>query len=99
MECTVTVFDVELDVSFEISAYKPARIYGPVELCHPEEGGEISFESICMDGTDIYNLLADSVIEMIEQKCYAYAEEQAAADEADYYDMLREDREYNRLAA
>lgn len=24
--------------------YVPARVHGPIELCHPEEGGEIEFE-------------------------------------------------------
>ena len=98
MECTVTVNDVEFEASFEISAYTPARLYGAPENCHPEEGGEIEFDYICLDGKDVQNSLSAETIEEIERQCYAYAEKEEDSAANDYYDMLREDREWRYAA-
>jgi hypothetical protein len=98
MEFTATVNEVEFDVSFEISAYTPAKLYGAPENCHEAEGGEIDFAYICLDGKDVENDLSADVLEQITEQAYAYAERQAENDAADYYSSLREEREWRYAA-
>jgi hypothetical protein len=99
MEFTATVNEVQFDVSFEISTYTPARLYGAPENCSPEEGGEITFDYICLDGKDVWDDLSADVVARIEEQCYEYAENVDAKDAEDAYaDYLRECRE-DRLAA
>ena len=82
MECTATVYDVELDVTFDITPYKPAKLWGDDAL--PEEGGEIDIEYVYLEGVDVTKLFSGEVIEMIEEQCYAYAESKADDDAADF---------------
>ena len=99
MQTIATVNDVDLEVTFEIPPYVPAKIFAPVERCHPEEGGVVEFESVCLDGIDILPLLADSVIEQITEQCYAAAEKQAEKDAEDFYAMIRDEEHEWRDAA
>lgn len=96
MDFTATVFDVELEVSFEISAYRPAKLYGPPEDCHPEEGGEIDLQSVMLDNNEVLPLLSHVVIAAIEEQAYAFAEQEADDEYDDDRDFFRDEE---RLAA
>lgn len=42
--------ELELEVTGEVSAYVPARTWGPPESCYPAEGGEVEILSLTCDG-------------------------------------------------
>ena len=67
---TVIVREVELEVEYETSEYIPAvHTLSNGDPGYPAEGGELYITSIRVNGTDIYELIGDSIINEIENKC------------------------------
>ena len=57
---TVTIFDVDLLVSYEYTPYRPATHW------EPEEGGDIEIIGIHLDGKDVDGMLAEWVHDKID---------------------------------
>jgi hypothetical protein len=67
---TITIYDVDLDVEFEISEYIPAvHTLSNGDPGYPAEGGDLYITSVSLGGVEIYDLISDSVINEIENKC------------------------------
>ena len=67
----ITLNGVDMEVTGDYEPLIAARTFGPVELCHPEEGGEFSVESVRIGETDISDLLADAYYPAIVDGKYA----------------------------
>lgn len=90
------VGELTLRFSFSVSPYSPAVITGPVERCHPAEGGEV--EDVVLDGVVVGEkvvLVEGEVRDRIQELCFGEVEEKALdqvadwlADERDYCDFL-----------
>lgn len=92
-QVVVSIGPLDLDVTYSAS-YTPSKTSGPPENCYPEDQ-ELDIESITYSGEDVMDLLADSVIEQIEAKCWEDANANWSDDnQADaLYDAWREQQE------
>lgn len=61
MQRTVTINDVELQVEYSRSGYRPASFDSP------SEGGDVEIEAVFLDGNNVTGLLADWVMERITE--------------------------------
>jgi len=67
---TVIVYDVELEVEYETSEYVPeVHTLSNGDPGYPAEGGELYITSVRVNGTDIYELISDAVMNQIENEC------------------------------
>ena len=41
-----TYIEIEVEVEFDATPYRPAQTYGPPEACYPEEGGEVEITGV-----------------------------------------------------
>ena len=58
---------ITLKVEADVSPYVAAKIYGPAEDCHPEEGGEVDLTSVTCNGAEFeYESVTDCGIELEE---------------------------------
>jgi hypothetical protein len=80
-ECYIPGTDAELCVEFEYSIHRAAKISGPVENCHPEEGGEVELLSVHITSYDILEILCDKTQERLKDICGTWAREAQAAGE------------------
>ncbi len=89
MSYTKTFFigDVEFEVEFSSTPYRPAKISGPPENCYPAEGGEVELESISIGGFEVTEVLSDAAYNKIKTMC----EEAASECEKDARDQALED--------
>lgn len=71
MPFTKTFFidDVEFEVEFDASPLVPAKTCGPVENCHPAEGGEVEINSILVGGFEMLDFLSEATISKLLQMC------------------------------
>lgn len=67
--------DVEFEVEFNSTPYKPAKISGPPEQCYPAEGGEVEIESISIGDFEVSDIISDSVRQLLQTKCEEAAPE------------------------
>ena len=67
---TVTLNGVDMEVTGDYEPLIPARTFGPVELCHPEEGGGLTPETVLVGGVDISELLDGAYYAKIENGKY-----------------------------
>jgi hypothetical protein len=74
--------DLEVEVYYEYSAGRPARLYGPPEDCYPQEDCEFEIIHIVRtsDDVDIMDDLSDGDIEGITEKVREQHYADAAAD-------------------
>lgn len=84
---TFYIGDVEFEVEFSSTPYVPAKIYGPPELCHPAEGGEVEIESITIGGFEV----SDVISQEVRDKLQSMAEEAAPECEQDARDSALAD--------
>lgn len=87
---TFYISDVEFEVEFEASRYKPAKTYGPPENCYPAEGGEVEIETVTVGGFEIKDFLSESTMKQLQSMAEEAAPElfqdqddQAGEDEAE----------------
>ena len=97
MQKTVTINDVDLVVDYTGTEYRPAT------RLDPAEGGEVEILSVCLDGNDFTEMLADWVISQIRTKLESeladdFREERACAEE-DRAERLHDERQWMREAA
>lgn len=90
MQKTVTINDVDMDVEYSGTEYRPATWNDPAE------GGEVEIEAVLLDGKDVTELLADWVLDRIREKLEEelqddLREAKACAGE-DRAEALREER-------
>lgn len=92
---TVTVLDVDLDVEFTATPYRPAVMYlSNGDPGYPAEGGEVEVVDVFLDGTLITPLLSDWTMKQIQTKLEEIDFESKAAEmEADYEYERRRDEE------
>ena len=92
---TFYIGDVEFEVEFSSTPYKPAKISGPPEQCYPAEGGEVEIESISIGDFEVSDVISDAARNTLQRMaeeaaydCEADARDTALADsaEARYYD-------------
>lgn len=81
---------ITVQVSCYLSPYVPAKISGPPEHCHPEEGGELEDLKATVNGAD-FELTADEIVKAEDalQQTYDDACESIAVDRAE---QMAEDR-------
>ena len=85
---TVCVYGLKFEVEFDGTPFRPAQVYGPPEDCFPASGGEPEILTICLDGVDLTDCLADHVVlkileDLTQHLCSDLdAERQAEAAEA-----------------
>lgn len=94
---TFYIGDVEFEVEFSSTPYVPAKISCPPENCHPAEGGEVDIESIMIGGFEVSDVISESVLDKLQEKCEealpeleADARDSAMADAAEARAMDRE---------
>ena len=94
---TFTICDIDFEVEFGGTPYRPAYTSGAPENCYPAEGGECEVISVCIEGWDVTEVLSEFTMKLIEKACDDYIssgelEQDAAAAEADYlYEMRRDE--------
>jgi len=89
----ITIWDVELKVEFEYSPIIPAKISGPPEDCHPEEGGELEVLDVFIDNWQVTDMLNFATMEAIKEKLQSMLGEIQAEDAEN---ALAEQAEANR---
>ena len=70
-----TVLGSTFKAEVNLEPYVPALTFGPPERCHPEEGGEVEFESIDMLDGDLFDFITDDAKNLIKKAAYLAAEE------------------------
>lgn len=76
MQRTITISDVELQVEYSATEYRPATFH------EPAEGGEVEIEGVYLDGNEVGHMLADWVeARILEQLRSGIAEDQHQAEE------------------
>lgn len=102
MSHTETFFigDVEFEVEFDSSPYVQAKVSGPPEHCHPEEGGEVEIESITIGGFEVSDIISESVRDKLQSMCEEAAPEleaeaRASAEEAAAEARAERERDYD----
>jgi len=66
---SVSVYNFDFDVEYEYSEYIPeVRTLSNGDLGYPAEGGELYITEVKLNGVDIYDLLADHVVNNIIEK-------------------------------
>jgi hypothetical protein len=70
MKVTVTYkgFDFELYGDYE--PYIPAKLTADPYDSHPAEGGYFEIDKVLLDGIDVYDLLNDETLEVLEVLAY-----------------------------
>lgn len=83
---TVTVLDVDLEVEFTATPYRPAVMYlSNGDPGYPAEGGEIEVTDVFLDDVSVVKLLSDWTMQQIQTKLEEIDFESEAAEmEADY---------------
>ena len=67
--------ETSYNITFDLTAGYPARLYGPPESCYPAEPPEIEItEVIDEEGEDILYTLSDEEYELIETSCWEEVE-------------------------
>ena len=69
MSFTKTFFidDVEFEVEFDATPFVPAKTYGPVENCHPAEGGETDVTSVIVGGFEMLDFLNAATLKKLNE--------------------------------
>lgn len=70
---------VELTVYFNATPTIQGRISSIPEDCYPDEGGEIEITAIFIVDWDVTELLSDTVVRELVDRCAEYAQEQFSA--------------------
>jgi len=90
MQRTITINDVELQVEYSRSGYRPASFDSP------SEGGDVEIEAVFLDGNNVSELLADWVMERITESLEFHLHDDLrqakAAAEEDLAERLHEGR-------
>ena len=79
---TVTIFDVDLVVSYSYTPYRPATHW------EPEEGGDVEISGIHLDGKNVDGMLAEWVHDKIDAAIDADIKERRSEAE-EYRAMAR----------
>ena len=67
MGCNYAEWDVKIAVKYRKEPYTPAKIMGPPEKCHPEEGGEIEIlDASIKDGLTMKSHNIEGLIDAIQ---------------------------------
>ena len=81
---------IKLEITGHVSAYVPAKTWGPPENCYPAEGGEAEIEVILHDGKVWDGELTDSERETVEEMLFQEMQDDGP-DPDDYYDSRCDD--------
>lgn len=94
---TVTVLEVDLDVEFDATPYRPAVMYlSNGDPGYPAEGGEVEVTDVFLDGVSVVRLLSQWTMDQIQTKLEEIDFEREAAEmEADYEIERRQYDEYH----
>jgi len=82
-----TTIEVDVLVTYGRDPYRPAQTMGPVESCHPAEGGGVIDLRALLGGLPVL-MEADLLLPLLGDKAYAALEDElhAHADDEDRYD-------------
>ena len=84
-----TAIEVDVTVTFDREPYVPAQISGPVEACHPEEGGGIIDLSATWPGGTVLTedglraVLGEIGMDDLECELHCHADDVDAGDDGD----------------
>lgn len=96
MQKIVTINDVDLDVEYTGTEYRPATWHDPAE------GGEVEVKAVLLDGKDVTEMLADWVMDRIqttlESELQDDLREERESAEMDRAEALAEERRYMEAA-
>lgn len=88
--------DTPFDVEFDVSKYVPAKVSGPPENCHPEEGGEVDITEVTVMGQDLMPFLSDSTLDKLRSLCEEAAPEMFQEEEDQAGEDAAEARAFDR---
>jgi len=65
---SVCIKSVELEINYNFTPGRPAKLWDIPENCYPEEYPEIEIESIICGEEDIIDVISKDIINLIEEK-------------------------------
>lgn len=82
---------IEVEVSGDVTAFRPGKTTGPAELCYPDEGGEVEVTGSWVKGEE-FELTHEEISDAEEslQRAAADATEDAAVDRYEYQQYTRD---------
>ena len=95
-----TTVEIDVVVTYGRDPYRPAQTMGPVEVCHPAEGGGIidlsavlGSKDFVADESSLRSLVGDDGYADLEDELHAHADDEDRYDDGDRRRDEMRDRE------